>query len=88
MKTSSFAVERLGVAPYNWWSGGFAWCCPQWTGYSVSDNYGYGIYFDDEAIERVYVAVSDEGRAKFHDAHRRNRYGYGNEGRYFLESEL
>ena len=43
MKNSSFAVERLGVAPI---IGGVRLCMvlPEWTGYSVSDNYGYGIY--------------------------------------------
>lgn len=45
MQNSSNAVERLGIAPYNWWSEWITWCCPQWAGNSISDNDGNGLYF-------------------------------------------
>lgn len=83
MKNSSFAVERLGVAPYNWWSEALHGVARNGLATVFPITMGMASTFDDEAIERVYVAVSDEGRAKFHDAHRRNRYGYGNEGLTF-----
>ena len=74
MQNSSNAVERLGIAPYNWWSEGL---------HGVARNGLATVFPITMGIERVYVAVSDEGRAKFHDAHRRNRYGCGNEGLTF-----
>ena len=83
MKNSSFAVERLGVAPYNWWSEALYGVARNGLATVFPITMGMASTFDDEAIERVYVAVSDEGRAKFHDAHRSNRYGYGNEGLTF-----
>ena len=83
MKNSSFAVERLGVAPYNWWSEALHGVARNGLATVFPITMGMASTFDDEAIERVYVAVSDEGRAKFHDAHRSNRYGYGNEGLTF-----
>ena len=83
MKNSSFAVERLGVAPYNWWSEALHGVARNGLATVFPITMGMASTFDDEAIERVYVAVSDEGRAKFHDAHRRNRYGSGNEGLTF-----
>ena len=44
---------------------------------------GMASVFDDKLIEDIYVTVSDEGRAKFHDARRHGRYGRGNEGLTF-----
>ena len=83
MQNSSAAVERLGIAPYNWWSEALHGVARNGLATVFPITMGMASTFDDEAIEKVYVAVSDEGRAKFHDAHRRNRYGYGNEGLTF-----
>ena len=67
----------------NWWSEALHGVARNGLATVFPITMGMASTFDDEAIERVYVAVSDEGRAKFHDAHRRNRYGYGNEGLTF-----
>ncbi len=61
---SSPAIERLGVPSYDWWSealhgigrNGIATVFPSCIGMAAS--------FDDDLIERVFAAVSDEGRAK------------------------
>lgn len=61
---SSPAIERLGVPSYDWWSealhgigrNGIATVFPSCIGMAAS--------FDDDLIERVFTAVSDEGRAK------------------------
>ena len=44
---------------------------------------GMASVFDDEAVEAVYTTVSDEARAKYHDAHKKGCYGQMNEGLTF-----
>ena len=81
MQNSSHAVERLDIAPYNWWSEALHGVARNGLATVFPITMGMASTFDDEAIERVYTAVSDEARAKFHEAHRHN--GYGNEGLTF-----
>lgn len=83
MQNSSSAVERLGVAPYNWWSEALHGVARNGLATVFPITMGMASTFDDEAIEKVYVAVSDEARAKYHNAHRQGRYGRGNEGLTF-----
>jgi beta-glucosidase len=71
-------IERLGVDAYNWWNeclhgvarAGMATVFPQAIGMAAS--------FDPDLVRRVATAISDEARAKHHDAARR-----GNRGMYF-----
>lgn len=83
MKNTSFAVERLGVAQYNWWNEALHGIARNGLSTVFPITVGMASTFDEKAIERVYIAVSDEARAKYHDSHRRNRFGYGNEGLTF-----
>lgn len=70
MRDASPAIPRLGIRPYNWWNealhgvarAGYATVLPQTIGMAAS--------FDCEAIERAFDAVSNEARAKFHNARR------------------
>ncbi len=70
MKDVSMPVDRLGIRAYNWWSealhgvgrAGLATVFPQSIGMAAS--------FDDELVYRVFDAVSDEARAKFHESRR------------------
>ena len=63
MNTSP-GVERLGIAPYNWWNealhgvarNGGATVFPQAIGMAAS--------FDTELMLQVFTAISDEGRVK------------------------
>src|SRR3990172_8328823 len=72
------AIPRLRVPEYNWWNeclhgvarAGTATVFPQAIGMAAS--------FDDELLHRVAVAISDEARAKHHQALRQ-----GNRGQYF-----
>lgn len=83
MQNSSSPVERLGIAPYNWWSEALHGVARNGLATVFPITVGMASTFDDRAVEEVYTAVSDEARAKYHDAHRHNRYGRGNEGLTF-----
>ena len=64
MMDGSKPVERLGIKPYNWWNealhgvarSGLATVFPQPIGMAAT--------FSPEALHNVYIAVSDEARAK------------------------
>lgn len=64
MMNGSPAIERLGIPQFEWWSealhgigrNGLSTVFPQCIGMAAS--------FDDDLIEQVFTAVSDEGRAK------------------------
>ena len=64
MMNGSPAIPRLGIPAWNWWSealhgvgrNGVATVFPSCIGMACS--------FDNDLIERIYVAVSDEARAK------------------------
>jgi len=66
------AIERLGVPQYNWWNeclhgvgrAGIATVFPQAIGLAATWN--------SELMYRVATAISDEARAKHHDALRQN----------------
>jgi beta-glucosidase len=68
------AIDRLGVPSYNWWNeclhgvarAGRATVFPQAIGLAAT--------WDTELIHRVATAISDEGRAKFHEAQRRGQH--------------
>jgi beta-glucosidase len=67
----SAAIERLGVPEYNWWNealhgvarAGHATVFPQAIGLAAT--------WDTELMSRVATAISDEARAKHHEALRR-----------------
>jgi len=74
----SAAIPRLGIPQYDWWSeclhgvarAGMATVFPQAIGMAAS--------FNDRLLYRVATAISDEARAKHHEALR-----CGNRGQYF-----
>ena len=64
-------IPRLGIPAYNWWNeclhgvarAGIATVFPQAIGVAAS--------FDPALLHRVATAISDEARAKHHEAQRR-----------------
>jgi beta-glucosidase len=68
MMDDSVGVERLGIPPYNWWNeslhgvarAGKATVFPQAIGIAATWN--------EELVFRMATAISDEGRAKHHEA--------------------
>jgi beta-glucosidase len=69
------AIPRLGVPAYHWWSealhgvarAGAATVFPQVIGLAAT--------FDEPLVRRVAEAISDEARAKYHEAERRGEHG-------------
>ena len=75
MMNGSPAIERLGIPSFDWWSealhgvgrNGLATVFPSCIGMAAS--------FDDDLIEEVFTAVSDEARAKITLARREGKNG-------------
>lgn len=75
MMNGSPAIERLGIPAFDWWSealhgvgrNGLATVFPSCIGMAAS--------FDDDLIEEVFTAVSDEARAKNTMARREDKVG-------------
>lgn len=73
MTNDAAKIEHLFVPKYNWWNeclhgvgmAGIATVFPQAIGLAASWNI--------ELMDEVSIAISNEGRAKYHDAIRRNR---------------
>ncbi|MDR0877056.1 MAG: glycoside hydrolase family 3 C-terminal domain-containing protein [Treponema sp.] len=75
---TSAAIPRLGIPEYNWWNeclhgvarAGIATVFPQAIALAAT--------FDDEFVEKVAGAISDEARAKYNEAVKQ-----GNRGKYW-----
>lgn len=79
MCDQSDAIPRLGIRKFNWWSEAL-------HGYANNDSVtvfpepiGMAASFNDALLYDIFSAVSDEGRAKYHQHLRR-----GNENKRFL----
>ena len=79
MCDQSDAIPRLGIRKFNWWSEAL-------HGYANNDSVtvfpepvGMAASFNDMLLYEIFDAVSDEGRAKYHQHLRR-----GNENKRFL----
>ncbi|MDP4210555.1 MAG: xylan 1,4-beta-xylosidase [Bacteroidota bacterium] len=70
MCDESEAVPRLGIKKFNWWSEGLHGIR---YGNNVSvfpQSIGMAASFDDKLVYEVFNAISDEFRAKYHEAKR------------------
>jgi beta-glucosidase len=75
MMDVSKPVDRLDIPVYNWWNealhgvgrAGLATVFPQAVGMAAS--------FDDQLVNQVFTAVSDEARAKFNDFRSSGKHG-------------
>ena len=72
------AVERLGVPAYNWWNEGLHGVARAGGATVFPQAIGMAASFDVPLMHRVATAISDEARAKHHQALR-----HGNCGQYF-----
>ncbi len=75
MKYDAPAIDRLGIPQYNWWNeclhgvarNGLATVFPQAIGLAAM--------WDRDLMFKVATVISDEARAKYHDALKRNQHG-------------
>jgi beta-glucosidase len=70
-------VERLGIAPYNWWSECLHGVARAGRATIFPQAIGMAAMFDPDLMKRIAVAIADEARAKHHAA-----VAAGNHGRY------
>ncbi len=59
-------IERLGIPSYNWWSEALHGVARAGTATVFPQAIGLAATFDTELLNEIAVAISDEGRAKYH----------------------
>lgn len=59
------AIERLGIPAYNWWNEGLHGLARGGTATSFPQAIGMAAMFDEELLEQIASAISDEARAKY-----------------------
>ena len=64
LMNGSPAIERLGIPQWDWWSEALHGVGRNGTATVFPSCIGMACSFDDELLERIYSAVSDEARAK------------------------
>jgi beta-glucosidase len=79
MCDQSDAIPKLGIKKFNWWSEALHGFANNDSVTVFPEPIGMAASFDDKQLFRVYDAVSDEARAKYHQWLRR-----GNENKRFL----
>jgi beta-glucosidase len=75
--TDAPAIPRLGVPAYHWWSEALHGVARAGKATVFPQAIGLAATFDEALVRRVADAISDEARAKYHEAQRR-----GERGRY------
>ena len=74
MTNQSTGVERLGIAPYDWWNEALHGVARAGQATVFPQAIGLAATFDDLAVYEMFDMVSDEARAKHHDAVKNNDY--------------
>ena len=68
MLYNSPAIERLGIQQYNWWSEALHGVARAGKATVFPQAIALAATFDDDLVYRVATAISDEARAKHHEA--------------------
>ena len=77
MMNAAPAIPRLGIAEYDWWNEALHGVAFSGVAKVFPQAIGLGATFDPPLINRVATVISDEARAKYHEAQRR-----GNRNRF------
>ena len=67
-------VQRLGIPGYNFWSEALHGVARNGRATVFPQAIGMAATWDKELIHQIATAIGDEGRAKYHEALRRNGY--------------
>ena len=74
MTNQSAGIERLGIAPYEWWSEALHGVARAGQATVFPQAIGLAATFDNQAVYEMFDMVSDEARAKHHDAAHNSDY--------------
>lgn len=72
MRNACAAIPRLGITAYDYWSEALHGVARNGRATVFPQAIGMAATWDPDLIRRVGDAISDEGRAKYHEALRRN----------------
>ena len=67
MKYNAPAIHRLGIPAYNWWNEALHGVARSGTATVFPQAIGMAASFNDELMEEVATAISDEARAKYNE---------------------
>jgi beta-glucosidase len=68
-------IERLGIKPYDWWNECLHGVARAGTATVFPQAIGMAATFDRTLMHQVACVISDEARAKYHEAQRRQDFG-------------
>ena len=74
MRNHAPAIPRLGIPAYNWWNEALHGVARNGRATVFPQAIGLAATWDPALVGRVASAIADEGRAKHHDALRRQSY--------------
>ena len=74
MINGSPAIDRLGITPYNWWNECLHGAARAGVATVFPQAIGLAAMWDEPFMFRVATAISDEARAKHHEAVREGRH--------------
>jgi beta-glucosidase len=72
MMNKSAAIERLGIPAYDWWNEALHGVAYAGVATVFPQAIGLGATWDADLMYKVASAISDEARAKYHDAIKRD----------------
>jgi beta-glucosidase len=68
------AIPRLGIPQYDWWNEALHGVAFSGVATVFPQAIGLGATFDQQLVNRVATVISDEARAKYHDAQRHDNH--------------
>ncbi|HZN06325.1 MAG TPA: glycoside hydrolase family 3 C-terminal domain-containing protein [Pyrinomonadaceae bacterium] len=74
MMNAAPAIPRLGIPQYDWWNEALHGVAFSGVATVFPQAIGLGATFDPQLVSRIANVISDEARAKYHEAQRRRNY--------------
>jgi beta-glucosidase len=74
MMNAAPAIPRLGIPQYDWWNEALHGVAFSGVATVFPQAIGLGATFDPQLVNRVATVISDEARAKYHEAQRKSNY--------------